>query len=220
MKIPAMHKITAQEDIKGLSRQEIQANLTDNLAGLLHDKDIRGKKIGILAGSRGIRNLQFIIKTVVEQLKLRGAEIVILPAMGSHGGATAEGQKGILDHYGINEASLGAPIDADMKTTAVDDIDGQPVYVASRALELDWIIPVNRVKAHTDFHSDHESGIVKMLVIGLGKRAQAEAVHQHGLAGLQLLLPIVAAKVLAHVSMLAESLWSKTSEMRLPGSSF
>lgn len=203
MNVPAMHKITARENVQGLSRQEIQSILTDHLASLLQDKEIRDKRIGILAGSRGIRNLQFIIQTVVDQLKARGAEIVILPAMGSHGGATAEGQKGILDHYGINEAALGVPIDADMTTTAVDDIDGQPVYVASRALELDWIIPVNRVKAHTDFHSDHESGIVKMLVIGLGKRAQAEAVHQHGLAGLQQLLPKVAERVLAHVSLLA-----------------
>lgn len=203
MKIPAMHKIAVQESSSGLSPEEIKSTLTAKLTAELAGKNLRDKKIGILAGSRGIRNLQFIIKTVISELKQRGADVVILPAMGSHGGATAAGQTSLLSHYGINEAELGVPIAADMKTTAVDTIQGHPVYVASKALELDWILPVNRVKAHTDFHSQHESGIVKMLVIGLGKRSQAEAVHQHGLSGLQNLIPKVAAKVLEHVSLLA-----------------
>lgn len=203
MKIPAMNKIVAQGTPGGLSREEIRAIITDKLTVELAGKKLNGKKVGILTGSRGIRNIQFIIHTVISELKQREADVIILPAMGSHGGATAKGQSALLDHYGINEANLGVPIVADMETTAVSDINGHPVYIASRALELDWILPINRVKAHTDFHSDYESGIVKMLVIGLGKRAQAEAVHQHGLKGLQTLIPKVAEKVLEHVSLLA-----------------
>ncbi len=203
MKIPAMNKITAQGNPSGLSQEEIKTIIKNQLAAELAKNSLNGKKVGILTGSRGIRNIQFILKTVISELQQQGAVVVILPAMGSHGGATAEGQRALLDHYGISEAELGVPIVADMSTTAVGDINGHPVYVASKALELDWILPVNRVKAHTDFHSDHESGIVKMLVIGLGKRAQAEAVHQHGLQGLQTLIPKVAAKVLEHVSLLA-----------------
>ncbi len=203
MKIPEMNKIMVNGNVCGLSLEEIETIITDKLSAQLVGKKISGKKVGILTGSRGIRNIQFIIKTVIKELEHRGADVVILPAMGSHGGATAEGQSALLDHYGINEAKLGVPIVADMNTTAIGDINGHPVYVASKALDLDWIVPINRVKAHTDFHSDHESGIVKMLVIGLGKRAQAEAVHQHGLKGLQTLIPKVAAKVLEHISLLA-----------------
>lgn len=203
MKIPAMTKIMAQNTPAGLSREEIRSFITDKMAAELAGKELTGKKVGILTGSRGIRNIQFIIQTVIGELRQRGAEVVILPAMGSHGGATAEGQRSLLDHYGINEANLGVPIVADMETAAVGYINSHPVYIARRALELDWVLPVNRVKAHTDFHSDYESGIVKMLVIGLGKRAQAEAVHQHGLKGLRTLIPQVAEKVLDHVSLLA-----------------
>ena len=203
MKFPAMKKIAAQGNSRGLSLEEIQMMITNKLADELAKSNLFGKRIGILAGSRGIRNLQFIIKTVISELQHRGAEVVILPAMGSHGGATAAGQSALLDHYGINESALGVPIIADMTTTQIDDIQGHPVYVASQALALDGILPVNRVKAHTDFHSDHESGIVKMLVIGLGKRIQAEAVHQHGLKGLQTLIPKIAAKVLDRVPLLA-----------------
>jgi Uncharacterized conserved protein (DUF2088). len=203
MKIPFMNKIVAQRNQSGLSAEEIEVIIRDKLAVEFSDKQLSGKKVGILTGSRGIRNLQCMIKTVIKELKQRGAQVVILPAMGSHGGATAQGQSAILDHYGINEVNLGVPIVADMETTVVDDLNGYPVYVASKALELDCILPINRVKAHTDFHSDHESGIVKMLVIGLGKKDQAEAVHQHGLKGLQTLIPKVAAKILEHVSLLA-----------------
>lgn len=202
MDIPAMKRVMAVEAPGGLSRQEIQKIIKDKLAAGLADKQLSGKTVGILAGSRGIRNLQFIFSVVISQLKQRGAEVVILPAMGSHGGATAQGQSSLLDHYGINEKTLGVPVWADMSTRLVGNIHGHPVYVAAKAFELDWIFPINRVKAHTDFHSEHESGIVKMLVIGLGKRAQAEAIHQHGLSGLQTLIPKVAAEVLQHVSLL------------------
>ncbi|MBP1764052.1 MAG: hypothetical protein H6Q65_1110 [Firmicutes bacterium] len=203
MNIPAMHKITLQEIPASLPQEKIRTMITEQLTNELGGKSLLGKKIGILAGSRGIRNLQFIIKTTIEALQQKDAEVFIIPAMGSHGGATAEGQTAILAHYGISEQELGVPVLADMKTTVIGDINGHPVYAANSALELDFIVPVNRIKAHTDFHGDHESGIAKMLVIGLGKRDQAEAVHQHGSHGLRTLIPQVAAKVLEHVPLLA-----------------
>lgn len=202
MDIPAMKKIAAVKTPDGLSRQEIEKVITDKLSAGLAGRQLSGKRVGILAGSRGIRHLQFIFSVVINQLKQRGAEVVILPAMGSHGGATAQGQIALLDHYGINEINLGVPVWAEMSTKLVGNTNGHPVYVGARALEVDWIFPINRVKAHTDFHSEHESGIVKMLVIGLGKRAQAEAIHQHGLKGLQTLIPKVAAEVLQHIPLL------------------
>lgn len=203
IKMPVIHKIVTKESPSCLSDEEIAVAIEQGLDRELSGKSVHGKKVGVLAGSRGIRNIQLIIKQVINNLKKRGANVVVLPAMGSHGGATAEGQRSILNHYGINEAELGVPIISNMEVATIDHINGQPVYVDRNVLDLDWIVPVNRVKAHTDFHGEHESGVIKMLVIGIGKQAQAEAVHQHGVNGLRNLIPKVAKKVLEHIPLLA-----------------
>ncbi|MEY8000211.1 DUF2088 domain-containing protein [Clostridium sp. Mt-5] len=203
IKMPVIHKIVTEESCSCLSEKEIIETVKDGIDRELAGKDVKGKKVGVLAGSRGIRDIQLIIKHVIINLKAHGADVVVLPAMGSHGGATAEGQRSILDHYGINEKELGVPIVSNMEVATIDHIGKQPVYVDKKVLELDYIVPVNRVKAHTDFHGEHESGVVKMLVIGIGKQAQAEAVHQHGASGLKNLIPKVAKKVLEHIPLLA-----------------
>ena len=201
--MPVIHKIITEESCSCLSEKEIIEAVQNGIDREVAGKDIKGKKVGVLAGSRGIRDIKLIIKQVIINLKARGADVIVLPAMGSHGGATAEGQRSILDHYGINEKELGVPIVSNMEVATIDHIGKQPVYVDKKVLDLDYIIPVNRVKAHTDFHGEHESGVVKMLVIGMGKQAQAEAVHQHGASGLKNLIPKVAKKVLEHVPLLA-----------------
>lgn len=201
---------------KSLTTNDVISAIQEGLGREVSGKAVAGTKVGVLVGSRGIRNIQLIVKSVVQTLKEHGAEVVIIPAMGSHGGATAEGQSSLLSHYGINEAEIGAPVVSSMEVKKVDDINGHPVYVNAPVCDLDWIVPINRIKAHTDFHGPHESGLVKMLVIGLGKRAQAEAVHQHGIAGLRDLIPEVAKKVLKHVSLLGavgivENKWDETA---------
>lgn len=166
-------------------------------------KSLQSKKIGVLAGSRGICNYKEIVKHVVKLLQAAGAEVVVLPAMGSHGGATAEGQKAVLAEYGLTEEYLGVPVVSGMEVELVGEVDGQPVYADRNAVALDGIIPVNRVKAHTDFHGPHESGVVKMLTIGIGKKVQAEGVHRHGSKGLIKLIPQISDAVLKRVPLIA-----------------
>ncbi|HEY3425778.1 MAG TPA: DUF2088 domain-containing protein [Negativicutes bacterium] len=198
-----LYRIVDQMQPDKLSINEIFRSIEDGIKRQTANQLLIGKKIGVLSGSRGIRNMKEIIRHVVKLLQAAGAEVVVLPAMGSHGGATAEGQKAVLAEYGLTEDYLGVPIVSGMEVAQVGDIDGHPVYADKNALQLDGIVPVNRVKAHTDFHGPHESGVVKMLAIGIGKRAQAEAIHRHGIRGLRELIPQVSAVVLKRVSLIA-----------------
>jgi hypothetical protein len=137
-----------------------------------------GQTVAVTAGSRGVANIAMIIKGVVDELKLRGAKPFIVPAMGSHGGGTAEGQEAVLQHYGINETTMGVPIRATMETTQIGvSPQGIPVFLDNYALEADHIVVVNRIKPHTDFDGDIESGLCKMMAIGLGKHTGA--IHYH-----------------------------------------
>jgi hypothetical protein len=130
-------------------------------------------------GSRGISNLQRIVSGVVKEIKAFGATPFIVPAMGSHGGATPEGQVGLLAEYGITEEALGAGIEASMDTALIGTTpEGVKVFFSKAALQADGVVVINRVKPHTDFVSDTlGSGILKMLVIGLGKRTGAANFH-------------------------------------------
>lgn len=137
-----------------------------------------GAQVAVTVGSRGISNLQGIVSNVVGILKSAGANPFIVPAMGSHGGATAEGQRTVLAEYGITEDAIGVPIRAAMDVEQRGRTeDGVEVYFSSEALKADGIVIVNRVKPHTDFSGTIGSGILKMLVIGLGKRAGAATAH-------------------------------------------
>ena len=137
-----------------------------------------GARIAVGVGSRGIADLVLIVRTVVARLRSIGAEPFITPAMGSHGGATAEGQIQVLARRGITEASVGAPIIADMDVVSLGAVDGIPLYMGACAHAADGIVLVNRVKPHTDFSGPVESGIMKMLVIGLGNQKGADFYHR------------------------------------------
>ena len=139
-----------------------------------------GMRIAVTAGSRGIDNYLLCLQTVVEFARSKGAEPFIFPAMGSHGGATAEGQKALLAGYGITEESIGAPILSSMETVSIGAMDGEDVRVDRFAHEADGIVLVNRIKPHTGFRARHESGLVKMAAIGLGKQYGAQIVHSGG----------------------------------------
>jgi hypothetical protein len=156
-----------------------------------------GQKVALAVGSRGIANLSLIVRTVVVCLKSLGAEPFIVPAMGSHGGATAAGQSEVLNTYGINEATMKAPVISSMEVVEIGKTDGGvPVYLDEKALEADLIVPVNRVKPHTDFDGAIESGLCKILAIGLGKHEGCSRIHKEGFERFDRIIPEVAAIIL------------------------
>lgn len=141
-----------------------------------------GASVAITAGSRGIADIPLILRTVADVVRAHGGEPFIVPAMGSHGGATVEGQRHVLAEYGITEQSIGAPIRATMETVELGQLpSGARVFIDAYAAAADATIVVNRVKAHTAFRGPIESGLCKMTSIGLGKAEGAEQAHAHGL---------------------------------------
>lgn len=139
----------------------------------------RGARIAVGVGSRGITNLPAIVSAVVEELRAAGAEPFIIPAMGSHGGATPDGQREVLAGYGVSEVAMGVPIRPSLDVREVGTTEeGAPVYCSVEALAADGIVLVNRIKPHTDFQGRIGSGLLKMAVVGLGKQRGAAAMHR------------------------------------------
>src|SRR5437660_3687348 len=160
--------------------EDIPAAVRRELEKLDLGKRIKpGQSVALTAGSRGIANIPLILQSVARYLKDLGAKPFLVPTMGSHGGGTAEGQRKILESYGITEAFVGAPIRASMEVVSVGSSpEGFPVVVDRHAAEADHIGVIARVKPHTGFHGPIESGILKMMMIGLGKHAGALTYHQ------------------------------------------
>lgn len=137
-----------------------------------------GARLAVAVGSRGIANLSTLVSTILEHLRELGARPFIIPAMGSHGGATPEGQLEVLASYGITETAMGVPIHPSLEVREIGiSSDGIPVYCSVEALDADGVLVVNRVKPHTDFGGALGSGLLKMCVVGLGKRVGASAMH-------------------------------------------
>ena len=170
--------------VKQMFDQTRVENIPATVAAELDRIDIRskvkpGQKIAITAGSRGVANIAAITKAIVDFMKSCKAEPFVFPAMGSHGGGTAEGQKEILAHYGITETSMGCPILATMEVTEIGKSpDDLPIFLDNHARTADHIVVVNRVKAHTKFKAPIESGLMKMMAIGMGKHHGAAIYHQ------------------------------------------
>jgi len=149
----------------------------------LNDRIAPGQTVAVGVGSRGVHNLPELVRTSVECLKALSLKPLITPAMGSHGGATAEGQIEILAHLGITESAMGVPIKASMDVVSLGRIDAGPeVFIAKDVLAVDHIMVINRIKPHTLFTSKVESGLCKMVGIGLGRQAGASNLHQYDLA--------------------------------------
>jgi hypothetical protein len=162
-----------------------------------------GQRIAVAVGSRGVANVARIARGTVEAIRRVGGEPFVVPAMGSHGGATAEGQTEVLASLGVTEAFVRCPIRSSMDVVQIGTIeDGLPVYLDRHAAGAEGIVVINRVKKHTDFHGEIESGLMKMICIGLGKKAQAELVHAYGAAGLKRYVPLVTRFTLAHAPIL------------------
>jgi hypothetical protein len=137
-----------------------------------------GQTVALAVGSRGIVNIDTITRACVDYLKGLGARPFVFPAMGSHGGGTTEGQTSVLEHYGVTEAAMGCPVRATMDVVPVGEALGLPVWLDRYAAEADWIGVINRVKPHTDFKGEIESGLFKMMTIGLGKHRGAIQGHR------------------------------------------
>lgn len=163
-----------------------------------------GMSVAITCGSRGVANIAIITKAIVDFVKECGGVPFVFPAMGSHGGATAEGQIGILTGYGVTEEFIGCPIRSSMEVVQVGNREdnGRPVYIDKYASEADGIILCGRVKAHTAFRGPYESGILKMAVIGMGKQRGAEQCHQDGFRDMAYDLPQIAKVIFDNTNIL------------------
>jgi hypothetical protein len=161
-----------------------------------------GERIAIAVGSRGIGKLPAIVRGLVTALKAAGAEPFIVPAMGSHGGATADGQREVLHHLGVTESAMGAPIVSDMATDVVGHTaDGTPVHMDRHALQADGVVVVVRIKPHTAFRGPYESGLAKMIAIGLGKQVGASLTHARGFGEMARMVPEMARVALDETSI-------------------
>jgi Lactate racemase N-terminal domain len=180
------------EDVPGTIRRALRASR-------LRERVAPGGTIAVGIGSRGVHGIALVARTIVQTLHEMEYKPFIVAAMGSHGGATAEGQRALLAGYGVTSESMGVPVKTDMDTVVLGtNPAGLPIYFDKNAYQADGIVLANRVKSHTDFRGAHESGVLKMLVIGLGKRDGASQVHKLGLRGMHELLPAVGRFLVQH----------------------
>ncbi|MBC2580518.1 DUF362 domain-containing protein [Clostridium sp. DJ247] len=218
MNIPSMIKI----------RQDFNRDRIENIEEVVKEEILKselviekGSNIAIAVGSRGVANIARVVKATVECVKGMGGNPFIVPAMGSHGGATAQGQKEVLEGYGVTEEYIGAPIKSSMQVVELPQEDLiNKVYMDKNAYEADGTIIINRIKVHTDFHGPTESGLMKMCVIGLGKHKQALEIHRYGVYGLRELIPKTARQVLKYGNIIAgigivENAYDETAIIRV-----
>ncbi|MDM5340182.1 lactate racemase domain-containing protein [Fictibacillus enclensis] len=162
-----------------------------------------GDRVAIAAGSRGVADLPILVRETVNAVISAGGSPFIVPAMGSHGGATAEGQREVLEQLGVTEASVGAPIVSSMEVVQTGTLEnGLPVYTDKNAASADKVIVINRIKPHTAFRGPVESGLMKMITIGLGKQKGAEAAHAYSFKYMAEHVPQMAKMVMAKIPII------------------
>jgi hypothetical protein len=190
--------IRVRQNFRCDSIADVQGTLARMLRGQGLEARIRkGMRVALTAGSRGISGMSLFLREIASFVREQGATPVIIPAMGSHGGSTAEGQREILEGYGITAGFCGCEIHSSMETVQTGStLDGRPVFVDRFAAESDGIVVVGRIRPHTDFRGRYESGLAKMLSIGLGKQKGADAMHEAGFGMLAERIPAVARVVL------------------------
>ena len=185
--LPQFVEVGQKFDLSALS--DIDAAVAAQFQRYAH-ADLTGKNVAIGIGSRGIKQQPQVVKALIGELKAAGAKPFIIPAMGSHGGGSAEGQTAVLASYGYTEENMGVPINSSLEVIELGRIERDvPVYCDKLAMDADHIIMCNRVKPHTDFRANHESGLIKMVAIGMAKHAGATALHFHGMGNFNTLLP-------------------------------
>lgn len=200
--VPKMAKVKVKFDDTKIDNLE-QALLDELQQEHIQKKIQPGMEIAIAVGSRGLDRLVEITAATVRFLKDLGAKPFIVPSMGSHGGATAEGQREVLAHLGVTEESVNCEIRSSMEVVKIGELpNGLPVYVDQFAFKADGIVVINRVKPHTAFRGPVESGIMKMISIGLGKQKGAEACHQLGFKYMAENVPAMAKKIIEKTPIL------------------
>jgi hypothetical protein len=178
MRYPRLFRIRQRLDDTRV--KDIETTIRSELDRIHMSSKIKpGSKVAVTAGSRGITDIVSITSSIVKEIKGCGASPFIVSAMGSHGGASARGQMEILEEYGLTEEKLGVPIVSSIDVVKIGETaHGIPVYIDQKAFEADHIVVVNRIKAHTEFHGHIESGLIKMMVIGLGNHQGAVTAHR------------------------------------------
>ncbi|HEX6447065.1 MAG TPA: hypothetical protein VF053_18360, partial [Streptosporangiales bacterium] len=168
---------------------DARAAARDGVARVLAGRDLApGARVAITAGSRGVAEVVELYRGAADAVRAAGAEPFLFSAMGSHGGGTADGQRALLASLGVTEETVGMPVSCSSEAVQIGEtekpIAGLPVYVAPEAVDADGVLVVNRVKPHTSFHGPYESGLLKMLAVGMGRPAGASMVHRLGWAAM------------------------------------
>jgi hypothetical protein len=200
--LPRMAKVRQNFPVSEI--KDVPAGLREQLgkAGV-GDRIKPGMRIAIAVGSRGVAEIPTLARVTAEEIKRRGGHPFIVPGMGSHGGATAEGQKDVLANLGVTEASAGCEILSSMEVVELGRLPvGLPVYMDKYAYGADGIVVINRVKPHTAFRGPNESGVAKMITIGLGKQKGAESCHAYGFGVAAEFIPAMARITLAKAPIL------------------
>ena len=223
MPFPSMARFRQRFEVNSIG--DVASAIREQLAAAgLKEAIAPGARIAVTGGSRGIDEIDLITRTVIDCIRECGGQPFVLPAMGSHGGATAEGQKEVLSSYGISQESMGVPVEATMEVVKVDTLDdGTPVFVNRLALEADGIVLVNRVKPHTSFRGPYESGLMKILTVGLGCHRGATLAHSQGAQGLTRMVPGIARAMMKKTRVvmgvaIIENAYEKTARIAcMPG---
>ncbi len=196
MNLPPIARVRRQFDQPEVA--DVAAEITRAVrSSHLATRVLAGGRVAITVGSRGIAGVAAIVRATVDAVRGLGFQPFVVAAMGSHGGGTAEGQRALLAEFGVDERSAGCPVRCEMETVVLGTNSfGLPIHFDQNAFDADGIILLNRIKPHTSFTGSYESGLLKMLTIGLGKREGAAQVHKLGLPGLKTMLPKVGAFLL------------------------
>jgi hypothetical protein len=218
------------------ARQVFDAARLDDVAGAIMEEldkpEIRSlvrprARIAVAVGSRGIHSIGRIVRVLIDGLKAMGAAPFIVPSMGSHGGGTAEGQLRLLAQYGMTEKTMGVALLSSMETVVIGKTaSGTPIHLSKDALAADLIVPVARIKPHTDFRGPIESGLCKMLAIGLGKHNGCSQLHREGFSRFDTLIPEVARQIIDHAPIgfglaIIENAYDRTAHIEaVPGQAF
>lgn len=203
IKLPKMAMVAQKFKDHCIAPESIPGLVFQQMDSCFSNKIKPGMSVAITGGSRGISNIHIITKAIVDYVKSRGAHPFLFPAMGSHGGATVQGQLDILKSYRLTEDYLGCPIRASMEVCELGKTEnGTTVYLDKHSCQADATILCNRIKVHTDFRGAYESGLVKMAVIGMGKQIGADSAHETGFRNFPTLLPEMGAYIFAHSNII------------------
>lgn len=218
--LPRFVRIRQQFDSTAIAPEQIAHAVKQQLSQPQIASTIKpGMSVCLTCGSRGIDNIAAITRAVADFCKERGAQPFAIPAMGSHGGATAQGQLEVLTSFGITEESIGCPIRSSMETTCIGTTqEGHPVHIDHYAAAADAIILINRIKPHTSFRGTYESGLMKMMAIGLGKQKGAETCHADGFPRMHHMVPLFGKAILENAPVafglgILENAFDRTAQL-------